>query len=239
MKNELMECYWNFSNQVIEKMLDPDIYAVDFIPVALKNSEERPNIENYHHTQKVWIKLNKMLNRSLLGRHLGRPSKRPLLLHSFNSFETYHKTKKKKWIKVAPHLHSVLYVHPSIKSQFEKLLLVDLSQRMKNQFKKPGVETSTPYTIRQEVFLMDDGTDMNTLIQSLHFRIPDSLEHKVDYSFGLFENYKPINHPEQVFKDDIEEKMDGMGIFALPSEYDFKRKLREVPIWEMQRAGVS
>ena len=33
----------------------------------------------------------------------------------------------------------------------------------------------------------------------------------------LFENSKPI-HTEHVFKYDLEEKMDGMMIFKLPSE---------------------
>ena len=61
-------------------------------------------------------------------------------------------------------------------------------------------------------------------------RIPYDLESKVDYSLSFFENYRPI-HPDNVFKDDLEEKLDGMGIFLLPSEHDFKRK-KAVSVWK-------
>ena len=179
-----------------------------------------------------------MLNRHLLGRHPESRNKRPFLLHSFNSFEAYHKTKKQEWIKVPPHLHSVLFVHPYIKDKFKELLEFDSQEQMMGIIENSGVNFSTSYTILPEVFVGDYGTEIEDSILSLQIRIPYDLEGKVDYSLGLFENYRPI-HPENVFKHDIEEKQDGMMIFKLPSEHDFKRKLRVEPLREEQKKSVS
>ena len=238
MKNKIIECYQRCSNQVSKEMNDPDIYVVDFIPEPLKDWKNKSNLENFNHTQKVWIKLNKMINGYLLGRHIDRPSKRPLLLHSFNSYEIYDKKRKKDWINVPPHLHSVLFVHPYIKDKFKELLEFDSQEQMMGIMNISGVNSSIPYTIRPEVFVGDYGTEIEDSILSLQIRIPYDLEGKVDYSLGLFENYRPI-HPENVFKHDIEEKLDGMMVFMLPSEHDFKKKLRVNHLREGQEKSVS
>ena len=56
-----------------------------------------------------------------------------------------------------------------------------------------GVGFSTPYTIRPEVFVGEFGTEIEDSILFLQIRIPYDLEDKVDYSLGLFENYRPIH----------------------------------------------
>lgn len=246
MKNKLIECFQRYSNHVVKEMKDPDVYVVDFIPKLQKDCdcdwncdcESKSNLEYFNHTQKIWLKLNKMLNRHLLGRHIDRPSKRPFLLHSFNSFETYRKTEKWKWKKVNPHLHSVLFVHPRIKDKFKELLVIGSRKHVEGLIENFGVNSSIPYTIRPDVFWMANGTNLNYFIESLQIRIPYDLEGKVDYSLGLFETYRPI-HPEDVFKYDLEEKMDGMMIFKLPSEHDFKEKIRVNPFREEQEKSIS
>ena len=238
MKNKLMECFQEYSNQVFMEMKDPDIYTVDFIPKPTSGWKNKSNIVNLNHTQKIWFELNKLLNKHLVGRHPERPNKRPHLLHSFNSFEIYHKTKKQEWIKVPPHLHSVMFVHPKMQDRFKELLDVDSREYVKSLINNSGANYSTPYTIRPEVFVGEYGTEIKDSIRSLEIRIPYNLEGKVDYSFGLFENYRPI-HPEDVFKHDLEEKLDGMGIFVLPSEHDFKRKIMVKPLGELEEEIVS
>ena len=238
MKNKIIECYQRCSNQVSKEMNDPDIYVVDFIPEPLKDWKNKSNLDNFNHTQRIWFKLNKLLNRHLVGRHPESRNKRPFLLHSFNSFEAYHKTKKQEWIKVPPHLHSVLFVHPYIKDKFKELLEFDSQEQMMGIIENSGVNFSTSYTILPEVFVGDYGTEIEDSILSLQIRIPYDLEGKVDYSLGLFENYRPI-HPENVFKNDIEEKLDGMGVFILPSEHDFKKKRRVYPLREVEEEIVS
>ena len=224
MKDIIEECYQRYEKQVIQEMKDPDVYIVDFIPKPSSGWENQSNLENFNHTKKKWLKVNQMINRSLLGRHLGRPGKRPLLLHSFNSYEIYHKTKKKKWIIVPPHLHSVLFVHPKVKDRFKELLVVDSREQVKGLIENSRSQfIDHPVRFRSKVFVGEYGTEIEDSIRSLEIRIPYDLEGKVDYSLGLFENYRPI-HPEDVFKYDLEEKMDGMGVFVLPSEHDFKRK---------------
>ena len=78
---------------------------------------------------------------------------------------------------------------------------------------------------------------MKRSIRSLEIRIPYDLDGIVDYYCGLWESWQAI-HPENVFKNDIEEKLDSMLPFILPSEHDFKRKLRAVPFSEIQGVGV-
>ena len=222
MKHRMIESYQDFKDHVFRNMIDPDVYVVDFIPEPRKNWRNKLNQDNFNHTRKSWFNLNKMINRHLLGRHAGRLSKRSLLLHSFNSFEIYDKSKKREWIKVVPHLHSVLFVHPQIKNKFKELLVVDSQEQEKDQIKYSGVRLPAPYTIRSEVFSTDNGIDLNDSFSSLEIRVPYDLGQKIDYALGLFEIWRPI-HPENVFKDDLEEKQDGMDIFWLPSENDFKK----------------
>ena len=238
MKNKLMECFQEYSNQVYKEMKDPDIYTVDFIPKPTSGWKNKSNIVNLNHTQKIWFELNKLLNKHLVGRHPERRNKRPHLLHSFNSLEIFHKTKKKEWIKVPPHLHSIIFVHPKIKEKFKELLEVKSQAQVKGLNENSGVNCSTTYTIRPEVFVGEYGTEIKDSNRSLEIRIPYNLEGKVDYSFGLFGNYRPI-HPEDVFKDDLEEKQDGMGIFVLPSEHDFKRKRKVYSFGKLEEKIVS
>ena len=250
MKIEQMECYQRYANQVIKEMKEPERYLVDFVPEFQKVCDcswdcgcgcgwkNKSNIDNHYHTQRIWLKINQMLNRCLLGRHIDRPSKRPFLLHSFNSFETYKKKKKRNWPKINPHLHSVLFVHPRIKDRFKELLVIRSRKHVEGLIENFGVNFSTPYTIRPDVFWMANGINLNYFIKSLQIRIPYDLEGKVDYSLGLFETWKPI-HPDNVFKDDLEEKQDGMNVFILPSEYDFKRKIMVNPFGKVEEGNVS
>ena len=238
MKNEIVECYQRFSNQVSKEMIDPDIFVVDFIPIPLKDWKDKSNLDNFNHTQRIWFKLNKLFNKHLVGRHTERQTKRPFLLHSFNSFETYHKTKKQEWIKIPPHLHSILFVHPEVKDRFQELLEYDSQEQVMGIIENSGVNFSTPFTIRPEVFVGAFGTEIEDSILSFQIRIPYDLEGKVDYSIGLFENYRAI-HPENVFKHVLEEKLDGMNVFILPSENDFKRKIMVNPFGEAEEEIVS
>ena len=92
-------------------------------------------------------------------------------------------------------VHSVLFVHSYIKDRFKELLVIDFQEQVEGMIEDFGVGFSTPYTIRPEVFVGEFGTEIEDSILSLQIRIPYDLEDKVDYSLGLFENYRPI-HPE-------------------------------------------
>ena len=237
MKQIIKKRCHEFLAETKKKMGTPVLYVVDFIPKPLTNWESKTNIDNYNHTKNIWFNLYKMINRYLLGRHPGRGGNRSLLLHSFNFLEAYDKKRKKEWNKVPPHLHSILLVHPLIKNKFKELLEFNLEELFKDKNNHLGVGTS-PYTIRSEVFSGEFGNDLKCSIRSLVIKIPYDLDGIVDYYCGLWENWKAI-HPENVFKNDIEEKLDGMGVFILPSEHDFKKKRRVYPLREVEEEIVS
>lgn len=237
MKEEIKKWCHEFLAETKKKMGTPEIYIVDLIPKPLTNWKSKTSLDNYNHTKNIWFNLNKMINRHLLGRHPGRGGNRFLLLHSFNFPEAYDKKRKKKSIEVPPHLHSILLVHPRIKNQFKELLEVDVRELLKNKIRNPGVNP-TPYTIRPEVFSGEFGTDLKRSIPSLVIRIPYDLDGIVDYYCGFWENWQAI-HPENVFKNELEEKLDSMLPFIFPSEHDFAKKLRVGPSREIQEEIVS